>query len=133
MDIHSHIFTVINSDTESVKYGYPVEVFHPVIPIHIFPSIPLPLSRWIFLVSRFPCILGSLRRNNNGDGNENGKKNNRFFWQNNNSARASRCVVHFVAVVARLQRESAQVHVLSRTVTQDNNFPFLFLNFDTVL
>ena len=107
MDIHAHLFTMINSDTESVKYGYTVGVFHPVIPIHIFPSIPLPLSRWIFLVSRFPRILGSLGRNDDGDGNENGKKKlNRFFWENNNSARASRCVVHFSAVVARLQRES---------------------------
>ena len=38
-----------------------------------------------------------------------------------------------LAVVARLQRESALFHVLSRTGTQDNNFRFLLLNFDTVL
>ena len=37
-----------------------------------------------------------------------------------------------LAVVARLQRESALLHVLSRTGTQDNNLRFLFLNFDTV-
>ena len=41
--------------------------------------------------------------------------------------------VHFLAVVARPQRESAYFLVLARTGTQDNNFPFLFLNFDTVL
>ena len=38
-----------------------------------------------------------------------------------------------LAVVARLQRKSALFHVLSRTGTQDNNFRFLSLNFDTVL
>ena len=47
-------------------------------------------------------------------------------------ARASRFLVRFLAVVALLQRESAYFHVLSRTGTQDNNFLFLFLNFDRV-
>ena len=55
-------------------------------------------------------------------------------WQNNNFARASLFFVHFFAVVARLRRESA---FFSRFVedgrTQDNNFLFLFLNFDTFL
>ena len=41
--------------------------------------------------------------------------------------------VHFSAVVARPQRETASFHVLSRTGTKDNNFLFLFLNFDAVL
>ena len=45
-------------------------------------------------------ILGSLS-NDDGEGNEYGKKNN------NNFARASRFFVHFLAVVARLQRKSA--------------------------
>ena len=45
-------------------------------------------------------ILGSLR-NDDGEGNENGKKNS------NNFARPSRFFVHFLAVVARLQRKSA--------------------------
>ena len=36
-------------------------------------------------------------------------------------------------VVARLQRETAQFDVLSRTGTKDNNFLFLFLNFAAVL
>ena len=35
-------------------------------------------------------------------------------------------------VVARLQREAAEFHVLSRTRTKDN-FLFLFLNFDAGL
>ena len=48
-------------------------------------------------------------------------------------ARASRFFVHFLAVVARLQRKSALFHVLLSTGTQDYNFLFLFLNFDTVL
>ena len=46
--------------------------------------------------------------NDDGDGNENGKKSNRLLdWQNNNIVRASRFLVHFFAVAARLQRESA--------------------------
>ena len=55
------------------------------------------------------------------------QKGNRLDQQNNNYARASRFFVHFLAVVARLQR----FHVLSRTGTEDNNF--LLLNFDTGL
>ena len=44
-----------------------------------------------------------------GDGNENGKKAIELDRQNNNIARASWFFVHFLAVVARLQRESAVV------------------------
>ena len=55
------------------------------------------------------------------------QKGNRLDQQYNNYARASRFFVHFLAVVARLQR----FHVLSRTGTEDNNF--LLLNFDTGL
>ena len=50
--------------------------------------------------------IGSLR-NDDGDGNENGKKAIGLDKQNNNFARASRFFVHFSAVVARLQRETA--------------------------
>ena len=74
-------------------------------------------------------MIGSLRNDDDDDdGNENGKKSNRFNLdkQNNNFARASRFFVHFFAVVARLQRETAQFHVLSRTGTKDNNFLFCF-------
>ena len=74
--------------------------------------------------------------NDDGDGNENGKKKKKAIgldWQNNGFARASRFFAHLLAVVPRLQRESASFHVLSRTAgTQDNEFLFLFLNFDTV-
>ena len=56
--------------------------------------------------------------------NENGKKAIGLDKQNNNFARAARFFVHFPAVIARLRRESAKFHVLSRTGTQDNNFPF---------
>ena len=42
-----------------------------------------------------------------GDGNENGKKAKGLDWQNNNFALALRFFVHFFAVAARLQRESA--------------------------
>ena len=67
--------------------------------------------------------------NDDSDGNEKGKKADK---QNENFARASRFFVHFSAVVARLQRETASSHVLSRTGTKDNNFLFLFRNFDAV-
>ena len=45
--------------------------------------------------------------NEDSDGNENGKKAIGLDKQNNNFARASRFFVHFFAVAARLQRESA--------------------------
>ena len=41
------------------------------------------------------------------DGAVNGNNAIGLDWQNNNFARASRFFVHFFAVVARLQRESA--------------------------
>ena len=44
---------------------------------------------------------------NDSDDNENVKIAIDLDWQNNNFARASRFFVHFYAVVARLQRESA--------------------------
>ena len=72
--------------------------------------------------------IGSLR--NDDDGNENGKKKIGLDKQNNNFARASRFFVHFSAVVARLQRETASFLVLSRTGTNGQQ---LFLNFDAVL
>ena len=75
---------------------------------------------------------GSLS-NDEGDNNENGDKPIGLDWQNNNLARASHFFVHFLAVVAGLQRENAKFHVLSRTGKQNNNFLFLFMNFDTVL
>ena len=77
-------------------------------------------------------LLGSLR-NDDGDGNRNGKKAIGLDWQNNNFARASCFFVHFSTVIARLQRETAKFHVLSRTGKKDNNFLFHFLNFDAVL
>ena len=52
------------------------------------------------------ATLGSVS-NDDGDGNENGKKAKGLDRQNNNFARAARFFVHFLAVVALLQRESA--------------------------
>ena len=52
------------------------------------------------------ATLGSLS-NDDGDGNENGKKAKGLDKQNNNFACSSRFFVHFLAVVALLQRESA--------------------------
>ena len=56
--------------------------------------------------NRQRLVLGSLRKDYD-DGNENGKKAIGLDKQNNNFARASRFFVHFSAVVARLQRETA--------------------------
>ena len=55
---------------------------------------------------RWEEITGNLS-NDDGDGNENGNKAIGFDWQKNNFARASRFFVHFFAVAAGLQRESA--------------------------
>ena len=77
-------------------------------------------------------LLGSLS-NGHGDGNENGKKAVGLDKPNNNFARASRFLIHFFAVVARLRRESDYIHVLWRTGTQDNDILLLFLHFATVL
>ena len=54
-----------------------------------------------------PPLLGSLRNDDDG-GDENGKKSNRFRQaKQQRDARASRFLVHFSAVVARLQRDFA--------------------------
>ena len=51
---------------------------------------------------------GSLSNDDgDGNGNENDKKAIGLDWQTNNTVRASRFLVHFFAVAARLQRESA--------------------------
>ena len=76
--------------------------------------------------------LESLCKDDDG-GIWNGKKAIGLDKQNNHFARASRFFVHFSAFGARLQRETAYFHVLSRTGAKDNNFLFLFLNFDAVL
>ena len=60
------------------------------------------------------------------------KSDRKLDWQNNTFARASRFFVHFSTVIARLQRDTAKFHVLSRTGKKDN-FLFHFLNFDAVL
>ena len=78
-------------------------------------------------------LIGSLSNADEDNGNENGKKEIGLDWQNNNFTRASRFFVHFWAVVARLRRESASFHVFLRTGTQDDNFLFLFFNFERVL
>ena len=62
--------------------------------------------RWLYLQVVLE-ILGS-SSNDEGDGNENGKKKTKGLdWQNNNPARPSLSFVHFLAVAARLQRETA--------------------------
>ena len=57
-------------------------------------------------VEDVPDSVGSLG-NDDGIGNENGKKAIGLDKQNNNFALVSRLFVHFSAVVARLQRETA--------------------------
>ena len=51
-------------------------------------------------------FLDDNKTNDDADGKENGK-NDMFRITNNNFARASHFFVHFLAVVARLQREIA--------------------------
>ena len=51
-------------------------------------------------------LIGSLRKDV-GDVNENGIKAIGLDWQKFNFARASRFLVHFLAVVARLRRETS--------------------------
>ena len=46
-------------------------------------------------------------RNDDDDSNENGTKEIGLGKENNNFARATRFFVHFFAVIARLQRETA--------------------------
>ena len=53
------------------------------------------------------CMIREFTRNDDSDGNENGKKAIGLNTQSNNFARASRFFVHFSAVFARLQRETA--------------------------
>ena len=50
--------------------------------------------------------IGSLS-NDHGDVNENGNKAIGLDWQNNNVARASRSILHVLALTARLRRENA--------------------------
>ena len=64
--------------------------------------------------------------NDEGDVNKNGKKAIGLDWQNNNFARASLFFVHFFAVVARLRRESAFFHVLSRMAEHKTTTFFFF-------
>ena len=51
-------------------------------------------------------IIGSLS-NDDGNGIKNGNKLIWLDWQNNNFAHASRFFVHFFAIIAQLQHESA--------------------------
>ena len=60
------------------------------------------------------------------------QKSNWFRLANNSFVRVSRFFVHFFAVTALLRRENAYFHVLWRTWTQDHDFLFLLLNFDTI-
>ena len=60
----------------------------------------------VFLIVCYITKYWSLR-NDDDDGNENGKKAGGLNRQNNKFARASRYFVHFSAIVARLQRETA--------------------------
>ena len=82
----------------------------------------------LYLTKNF-SFLGSLS-NNNGDINKNSKKEIGLDLRNNNFECASHFFVHFFAVTAQLRRKNAQFHDLSGMGTQDNNFPFLSLNFD---
>ena len=51
-------------------------------------------------------FLDDNKTNDDGDSKENGKRY-MFILTNNNFARASRCFVHFFAVVAQLRHETS--------------------------
>ena len=67
--------------------------------------------------------IGSLS-NDDADGNENGKKAIGLISKTTTLHVHHAFFVHFFAVIAQLQCESAWIHVLSRTGTQHNNFLF---------
>ena len=75
---------------------------------------PDSLFKWCFRRRRrplsflTPLLIGTLRYDD-GDGNENVTKANRFNNQSNNFARASRFLVHFFAVTARLRLETGLI------------------------
>ena len=77
--------------------------------------------------------IGSLS-NDASDGKEKWKKAIGLYQQNNNCARASRCFVRLLAVVARLRRETSRFHApaLRSRRAQRKNCLFLFRNLDTV-
>ena len=76
--------------------------------------------------------LGSLS-NDDSDVNENGKKAIGFRIGKTTALHVHHAFfVHFFAVTARPQRENAKFHVLWSMWKLDNDFLFLFLNFDTV-
>ena len=67
--------------------------------------------------------IGSLS-NDDADGNENGKKAIGLISKTTTLHVHHAFFVHFFTVIAQLQRESAWIHVLSKTGTQHNNFLF---------
>ena len=77
------------------------------------------------------ATIGSLS-NDDGDGNENGKKAIGLI------SKTTTLHVHHAFLYISLPSlhdynvKVLKIHVLSRTGTQDDNFLFLFLNFDTV-
>ena len=78
-----------------------------VFSLHLLSFTCRQLSSFFSLSSLALVIIGSLRNDDDDDGNESGKKVKGLDRQNNNFARASRFFVHFSAVVARPQRETA--------------------------
>ena len=71
--------------------------------------------------------------NDDGDVNENGKKAIGLHWQNNNFARASRFLVHFLPVAARLRRKLPNFTFFSITWAYDDESLLLFSNLDIFL
>jgi len=75
----------------------------------------------------FKTLKRSLSKDD-GDGNENGKKAIGLDKQNNNFARASRLFVHFSAVVARLQRETARSNFMFCRGREHETTTFFFFS-----
>ena len=79
------------------------------------------------MVARF---LDHNERDGDGDGDATRmeKKAIGLFWQNDNFARASRCFVHFLAVVARLPHETASASESTLRLEYVNATQKLFLD-----
>ena len=75
---------------------------------------------------RIILILRGSLSNDDGDVNENGTKTIGLDWQNNNFARASRFLVHFFAVTARLRCENALISRFVEDVNTRQRLSFSF-------
>ena len=86
----------------------------------------------IYKYPRHQLIVIASLSNDDCNVNENGKKVTGLAWQNNNFTRASCFFVHFFKSLPSLHDYDVKCLILRGGQTQDNDFLFLFLNFDAV-